>query len=105
MIDDLNSSPFRGLLRPAAVLAACIFTVALLLLPFAFGRSGFNGPLGLAAAAAICLVTGWVAEVLAYALRGSITPLGIMLLGMGVRMIPPLGICLALAAQRADGRQ
>lgn len=105
MIDDLNSSPFRGLLRSAAILAVCIFAVALLLLPFALGKTGANGPLGLAAAAAICLATGWLAEALSYALRRTITPLGVMLLGMGVRMLPPLGICLALAAQRADGRQ
>ena len=105
MTDDPNSSPFRGLVRPALLLAGCIVTVALVLLPFAMGRSGSNGPLGLAAAAAICLAAGWVAEAMAYALSRSVAPLGVMLLGMAVRMIPPLGICLFLAAQGASGRQ
>ena len=105
MIDDLNSSPFRSLLRPVLVLTGCVFVVALVLLPFAWGRTGSNGPLGLAAAAAICLASGWTAEGLAFALQRSVQPLGIMLLGMTVRMIPPLAICLVLAAKGADGRQ
>lgn len=104
MIDDLNPSPLRGILRPVLTLTGCVFVVALLLLPFTWGRTGLNGPAGLGVAAGICLVSGWVAEGLACALHRYIAPLGVMLLGMTVRVLPPLGVCLALAAQRADGR-
>jgi hypothetical protein len=105
MIDEPNSSPFRGFVRPALLLAGCVLAVALLLLPVAWGRSGSGGPIGLATAAAVCLAAGGTAEALAYSLRRSVTPLGVMLLGMGIRMSPPLGICLVLAARRVNGRE
>ena len=105
MIDDSSSSQARGLVRPALSLAGCVVTFVLVFLPFAWGNSGLNGPIGLVAAAAICLAAGWVAEAMAFSLRGSVTPLGIMLLGMAVRLAPPLGICLILAVQGASGRQ
>jgi hypothetical protein len=105
MIDELHSSPFRGFARPALLLAGCVGAVALLLSPFAMVRSGSGGMTGLAIAAVICLVAGWVAEALACLLQRSVSPLGVMLLGMTVRMLPPLGVCLVLAAQGARGRE
>jgi hypothetical protein len=105
MIDDLNSSPLRGFLRPVLLLAGCVFAVALLLLPFAWGRTGSAGPVGLAIAGAVCLCAASVAEGLACLLQHRIAPLGVMLVGMAVRMVPPLGICLYMAAQGARGRE
>lgn len=105
MIDELHSSPFRGFVRPALFLAGCVGAVALLLSPIAIGRTGSGGPAGLAIAAAFCLVAGWIAEALAYRLHRSVSPLGVMLLGMAIRMVPPLGVCLMLAAQGARGRE
>jgi hypothetical protein len=104
MIDDFNWSPFRGFVRPVLVLAGCVFAVALLLLPFAWGRIGSGGPLGLAVAGAICLIAGCAAEGLSFVLRRRVAPLNAMLLSMAVRIVPPLGICLVLAARRVDGR-
>ncbi len=105
MIDNLRASPIRGFLRPGLLLAACVFAVALLLSPIAFGRPGSGGLGGLFIASAICLVAGSLAEGLAWLLHGSVSPLGVMLLGMTVRIVPPLGICIALAAQGAGGRE
>jgi len=105
MIDDLPSSPIRGFVRPALVFVGCVCAVALLLLPLAWGRPGSGGPIGLAAAAAICLAAGWLAEGVSSMLHRSVAPLGVMLLSMGIRISVPLGICLVLAAQGASGRQ
>src|SRR5262245_25893867 len=105
MIDDSNSSPFRGYVRPAIVLAACVLVIALLLLPVAWNRSGSAGLSGLLIAAVVCLAAGWIAETLAFVLRRSASPLGVMMVGMAIRMLPPLGICLALAVQHVSARQ
>src|SRR5262245_43010063 len=105
MIDDSNSSPFRGFLRPVLLLAACLFAIALPLLPFAWGRSGSAGLAGLAVAAGICFAVGSIAEGLACLLDRRVTPLVVMLIGMAVRMGPPLLVCLALAYQGARGRE
>lgn len=105
MIDDLRASPIRGFLRPALLLAGCVFVAALALLPVTLGKAGSGGPLGLAIAAAVCLAAGWVAEGFAWFLHCRVSPLGVMLLGMAIRMLPPLGICTVLAAQGASGRQ
>jgi len=78
--------------------------VALLIAPFAVGKSGSAGLAGLAIAAAICLVAGWIAESLALMLHDRVMPLAAMLLGMAVRMLPPLGVCLVLAARGSSGR-
>jgi hypothetical protein len=104
MIDDLPSSPPSGFWRPALLLAGCVLAVALLLSPVALSQAGSGGPLGLALAAAICLGAGWLAEAVAYVLHRSASPLVLMLLCMAIRMVPPLGICLVLAAQGARGR-
>jgi len=105
MIDDSHSSPTYGFLRPALSLAGGIVAVALLLLPIAWDRVGTSGPIGLAAAAGICLAGVWIVEGIAIVLHKSVSPLGLMLLSMGVRMALPLGICLVLATQGARGRQ
>jgi hypothetical protein len=105
MIDDSRSSPARGFLHPALLLAGLILAVALLLLPFALVRSGSGGIGGLGAAAAFCLVIGWIAEGLAWLLRGRVAPVGEMLISMAVRTGAPLGLCLFLAASGQSGHQ
>lgn len=86
------------------MLAGCILLIALVLAPFAAGRSGANGLAGVAAAAGICLVTGLAAEGVATLLAGRVSTLVGMLLGMAIRMVPPLGACVFLAAQGSQGR-
>jgi hypothetical protein len=105
MIDDSRPLPTRGLLHPVLSLAGLTLAVALLLLPFALGRSDSGGVLGLALAAAICLVCGLVAEALSWGLGGQVNPLAVMLLGMSIRMLPPLALCVYLAASGQDGRE
>ena len=104
MIDDLRASQVRGFLRPALLLAACIVVVALLLAPFALGKEGSGGLGGLMIAAVVCLIAGLLAEALACFLHGTASPLAVMLLGMAIRMAPPLGICMALALRGMAGR-
>jgi hypothetical protein len=82
-----------------------MLVVLLLILPFSVGRPGTAGPAGLAAAAAICLLAGWASEAVACYVLATRTPLVRMLVGMAIRMLPPLAVCLALAAQGASGRQ
>jgi hypothetical protein len=94
----------HGYVRSAAVLAACIFIAALLLTPVALRQAGSGGPLGLAIAAAICLASGLLSELIALLLAGQ-TPLGATLVGMMVRMILPLGVCVGLIAANQNGRQ
>ncbi len=105
MIDELPASPVRGFLFPAVLLAGMIFAVALVLFPFAMQRTDSGGTIGLLTAAGVCLAAGWAAEGFAFALRRQVAPVGVMLLGMAIRMAPPLGICLFLAAQGQNGRQ
>lgn len=105
MIEDLRPSPPRGLLHPVLFVAGLTLVVALLLFPFALGRSASGGVAGLAVAAAICLAAGCIAEGVAWALARHVAPLGIMLFGMAIRMLPPLGVCVYLAASGQGGRQ
>ena len=100
-----SKATWANFLRSASLLAGCVLLVALLIAPFAAGKTGSGGLVGLSVAAAICLLAGWVAESVACWLQGRVTPLAVMLLGMAIRMVPPLGICVALAAQRASGRE
>lgn len=86
------------------MLTGCVLVVALLLAPFAVVRTGSGGLGGLALAAAICLLAGWAAESFACILQNRVMPLALMLLGMTLRMVPPLGVCVALAAQGISGR-
>ena len=95
----------RGFVRSALMLSACIGAIALVLLPYAVLQTGSAGPMGVAAAAAICLISGVASEGLAWLFTGMGTPLTALLTGMAARMAPPLVICLILAAQGAGGRQ
>jgi hypothetical protein len=105
MIDDLRPSPARGLFHPALLLAGLTVVVALALLPIAIGRSGSGGPVGLAIAAAVCLFACWLAEGVGWLLRRHVPPVSVTLVGMGIRMAPPLVLCLFLAASGQGGRQ
>jgi hypothetical protein len=90
--------------RSASLLAACIFIAALLLTPVALRQSGSGGPIGLAISAAICLVSGLLSE-LTSAIMARSTPLGATLVGMMVRMVLPLAVCVGLVAAGQSGRQ
>lgn len=94
----------QSFFRSAFWLALCVVTTAMLMLPVAWTRSGLNGPLGLLGAAVLVLLCGWAAEAVAWALGREKSPAG-ALLGMAVRMLPPLGLCAILAAQGAKGRE
>jgi hypothetical protein len=94
----------QGFVRSAVLLAACIMAVALLLAPVALRQSGSGSPVGLAIAAAICLASGWLSELIA-ALFARAMPLTATLVGMMVRMLLPLGVCVALVAAGQNGRQ
>lgn len=104
MIDELRPSTARGLFHPALLLAGLTVVIALALLPFAVGRTDSGGPLGLAIAGAVCLLAAWLAEGIAWLLRGHVPPVSLTLVGMGIRMLPPLALCLFLAASGQSGR-
>jgi hypothetical protein len=93
-----------SLARSSLLLAAGIVSTTLLLMPVAFGRDGTNGPTGVLAAASIVLVSGWFVELLGFLFRGSNSIAG-ALLGMAIRMLPPLAVCAMLAAKGAHGRE
>jgi hypothetical protein len=99
-----GSETQHGFVRSASLLAGCIFFVALLLTPVALRQSGTGNLTGLAIAAAICLVSGLLAELIA-AFLSRTSPLGATLVGMMVRMILPLGVCVGLVATGQSGRQ
>lgn len=92
-------------MRSALLLVSAVLVAALLMLPFSAGRVGSGGPNGLMLAAAICLATAGAAELLSCALHGGVSPLLLMLTGMAIRMLPPLAICVVLAARGANGRE
>jgi len=79
--------------------------VGLLLVPFAARQTDMNGLLGLASAAAICLLAAWCAEGVSCALTRTGAHLSAMLLSMALRFIPPLAVCFVLAASGASGQQ
>jgi len=95
----------QGFLRSALVLAGCVLTVALLLLPIALRQTGTGSLLGLAAAGGICLFTACLAELISCTLAKSGAHLPAVMLSMGLRMLPPLVVCLLLAVSGADGMQ
>ncbi len=99
-----SKTTHASFLRSVLVLTGSLLLVGLLLAPFAAVRTGSGGLGGLALAAAICLAAGWMAETLAVVLHDRVMPLAVMLLGMTIRMLPPLGVCVALAAQGISGR-
>jgi hypothetical protein len=94
-----------GFVRSALMLLACISVVALALTPVAFKNSGTGGFGGLAVAAAICLAAGFAAEGLSTLLARTGQALAAPMVGMGIRMLPPLGLCLMLAASHQSGRE
>jgi hypothetical protein len=88
--------------RAAAWLIGGGLVVGLSLLPFAMARTGTGGPTGLLAAAIICITAGLIFEALrCFVLRS--TPLASLLLGMVLRVAPPLFVCLLLAARHESG--
>jgi len=95
----------HGFLRSATILAACMLAVALALTPFALNQSGSGGMSGLAVAATICLLSGLAAEAVSIFLARSGTPLAAAMVGMALRMLPPLVLCVALALSGQNGRQ
>jgi hypothetical protein len=106
MIDELRPSTIRGyLFHPALLLAGLTLVVALALLPFAVGRTDSGGPVGLTIAAAVCLLSCWLAEGFGWLLRRHVPPVSVTLVGMAIRMAPPLALCLFLAASGQSGRQ
>ena len=95
----------HGFVRSALMLVACLSVVALALLPVAMSGTGSSGLAGLAVAAGVCLLAGFAAEGLSTFLANSGTPLAAAMVGMGVRMLPPLVLCVALAATGQSGRE
>jgi len=87
------------------MLIACIFGVALALMPIAMRQTGSGGPPGLAIAAGICLVSGLAAESLSHFLTRVKSPLAGQLSGMTIRMFLPLSVCLMLALAGFSGRE
>lgn len=92
-------------LRSVILLSAWVLLAALLMAPFTWNHTGSRGPLGLAAAASVCLVAGFAAEAVSTLLTRAGTPLGGTMVGMAIRMFPPLALCVALAASGQSGRQ
>jgi hypothetical protein len=91
--------------RGSLLLAGCVLLGGLALAPFAIGKTGSSGLAGVALAGAICFAAGLLAEGVACLLGRQASPLATMLLGMTIRMLPPLAICMFLAAQGARGRE
>lgn len=89
----------------ALLITAVVLVVALVIAPFASGKSGSAGLCGLTIAAALCLGTAWVSELLAAAIGRHASPLALMALGMMIRMVPPLALCVVLAARGVSGRE
>jgi hypothetical protein len=87
------------------MLVACIFVVALALTPIALKNEGSGSLAGLAVAAGVCLFAGFAAEGVSTFLANSGTPLAGAMVGMGVRLLPPLMLCVALAATGQSGRE
>lgn len=89
----------------ALLITAVVLTLALVIAPFAAGKSGSAGLTGLSTAAAICLGTAWVTEILAASIGRHASPLALMALGIMIRMVPPLALCVVLAARGISGRE
>lgn len=104
MAKSIGQDKSPGFVRPAIMLLTCIALVALALLPSAFNREGSAGLGGLAVAASVCLVAGFAAEAISTFLARTGIPLAAAMVGMGVRMLPPLMLCVGLAATGESGR-
>jgi hypothetical protein len=95
-------NPTSDFLRSAGWLTSGAVVVGLILSPFAAVRSGTGGPMGLFAAAAVCVLAGFISEALRCFVLAS-APLGSLLLGMVMRLAPPLFVCLVLASRNESG--
>jgi hypothetical protein len=93
----------QGLVRSAIMLTACVLATALVLLPVAAMHTGSNGPLGLAIAAGICLISGLIGEAASIIVSPS-SPICGAICGMMVRMFIPLAVCVAILASAQNGR-
>jgi hypothetical protein len=96
----------RDFVRSALILAACIVAVAAILFAVsqALALTGSGGVQGIAIAAAICFLSGIAAEAIG-ANSHRIGAVAALLAGIGLRLAPPMVICLLLAVLGADGRQ
>lgn len=95
----------RSLMQSALTITVAVLCAAIILLPFAIGQAGSGGPLGLAAATAICLTSALLSEFIAGLLYSLGSPLAALLVGMAVRIIPILSACLVFAALGFRGRE
>jgi len=84
-------------LRSATWLTCAIGALLVLLMPFALWNSGATGAIEVTIAAAICLLPGLVALWFTSQSAGSNQVLFGLLFSMGLRILPPLVICLALS--------
>jgi len=84
-------------LRSATWLIGACGTLLALLLPIALWNGGATGALEVIVAAAICLLPGLVALWFSTQITGTNQVLFGLLFSMGLRILPPLVICLALS--------
>jgi hypothetical protein len=95
----------RNFKRSAFVLTVCILVTAALLLPVAFRESGTGNLAGLAIVTAMFLASAWISEAVSVRLHRTGSPLVAMGLAMAIRTVPPLLVCLYLAARGYSGRE
>jgi hypothetical protein len=94
----------RTFVRSATVLTICILATAALLLPVALRESGTGNLAGLAIVTLMFLVSAWISEVVSLRFHRTGSPLVAMGLAMAIRTVPPLLVCLCLAARGYSGR-
>ncbi|MCI0493164.1 MAG: hypothetical protein L0Z07_09535 [Planctomycetes bacterium] len=94
-----------GFLHSAIWLVGCVGAVALLLMPVAVGSSGSRSTSGLLVAATICLVASFASESLGHLRLPPNFALAGLVLGMGIRMMPPLALVCLMAMEGESGRQ
>lgn len=95
----------RSFVRSVVVLTVCILATAALLLPVAIRESGTGNLAGLAFVTAMFLASSWISEAVSLRLHRSGSPLVAMGLAMAIRTVPPLLVCLYLAARGYSGRE
>jgi hypothetical protein len=93
----------RGFVRSALILAGSILAIAapLCLLSLAMKQTGLGGPAGVAIAAAVCLLAGWASDGVVAIVHRTVNPLAALLVGMSLRLLPPLIVCMLLALRGA----
>jgi hypothetical protein len=95
----------RSFVRSAVVLTVCILATAALLLPVAIREQGTGNLAGLAFVTSMFLVSSWLSEAVSLRLHRSGSALVAMGLSMAIRTVPPLLVCLYLAARGYSGRE